>query len=306
MQVGSLEKYEIKSGAQPPLLFQLARWMIRRNISGGWRLWSMLLHSGSLNFIADYKLTGSVRETPMRIPLYRAESSWSAPEIEEYDNASVRLALALVARFRQPSILIDCGADIGMIASAFVRECESLTGVLAFEPNPESYRFLAESSAAWPVNVEAVNAAVGLTQMQGRLEAPFENADSHACYIVEDPNGPISVVRIDDRSIDRDRIIILKVDVEGAELDVIRGAGGVLAAAPGFVVIFEAHPKVFARNGVDPIDVLKFLADIAPIESYIAERPDQKIDLDTPFFDQVSTDQSENYNIICTSGPALP
>jgi hypothetical protein len=52
---------------------------------------------------------------------------------------------------------------------------------------------------------------------------------------------------------------IIKIDVEGAELDVLRGGRETLAR-PGVVVFVEFHPAVWATSGIGRADIEHELA----------------------------------------------
>ena len=93
--------------------------------------------------------------------------------------------------------------------------------------------------------------------------------------------------------------VMLKIDVEGQELAVLRGARRVLEQARDLVVAFEAHPEVARRTGIDPMACLSHLQSIRPFEIRIAERPDLRPDPQQPLFDQLRP--ARICNIICRS-----
>ena len=287
----------------PPMLFSLSRWMIRHQIRGGWRLWKILHDRGLVNCVTQYHLDGPFGQTPIFVPLHRPESSWSAIEIRDYDRGVVDIVSSRVVRFDAPLQVIDCGADIGMVAASLIRGCCGIVKVLAFEPNEKSYIYLNASAPNWSVPVQVVNSAVGRKNMRGALISPPTDDSDHARYIVEDPNGPIEVRSIDSYDIDHTHAIILKVDVEGAELDVLDGASDILERAPDFVVIFEAHPDVFERNGIDPCVIIRKLNEISPVDVVIAEMPDFNFDMNKPFFEQFGSQVSIVRNVICATSP---
>ena len=65
--------------------------------------------------------------------------------------------------------------------------------------------------------------------------------------------------------------VLLKIDVEGAEQEVIEGAASTIHAASRCVVVFEAHPVVALRTGRDPMTCVRLLQSIRPFEYLIAE-----------------------------------
>lgn len=287
----------------PPILFRLSRWLIRRGMPGGYRLWSFLHGAGALQRVVRYDFVGKARRAPLRVPLFRRESSWSKSEIERYSRDLVEATVRRTEGFAAPAALIDCGADIGMVSSAIARDCANVREVIAFEPNIEAWRLLAASFREWPIKARAIKAAVGDRAMMGRLAAPSPEHDQHAYFIREEEGGPIDVRRVDDIGAPAGHVVILKIDVEGLEHATVTGALATLRNAPGFVVVFEAHPQVAARCGVDPSETIRLLRTIAPVEVEVVELPTARIDPERPFFDQLGADRDTICNIVCASRP---
>jgi len=98
------------------------------------------------------------------------------------------------------------------------------------------------------------------------------------------------VTTIDEQGVPPGSDLIIKIDVEGTELDVINGAERTLSQAHGFVIVMEAHRHQVARSGIDTSTIVKRVAEIAPVDVLVSEGPDRAIDLDRPFFDQVPED----------------
>ncbi|NWG70377.1 MAG: FkbM family methyltransferase [Parvularculaceae bacterium] len=288
---------------KPSILFNLARFLARRNIRGGWRLWLHLIDSGALDQVARYELQGPARAAPLLVPLYRRESSWSEAEVAEYEWKVVRAVIERLSASSRDFALIDCGADIGLVASALARGSERVKSVVAYEPNREAFALLEASLNCWPIEARAVPAGVGERAMRARLVEVEGNASAHARYLVEDPDGPIEVRRVDDEPVPAHLGVVLKVDVEGLELAVVRGALETLRRAPEFVVTFEAHPKVVRRTGVDPCAVIQLIASTAPIDVAIAELPGVAIDPQAPFFSQLGAASEQICNVVCMRKP---
>ena len=198
-----------------------------------------------------------------------------------------------------PVVLIDCGADIGIMSIRVAMQTANIERFIGFEPNTDAFPVLQENYARLPFTTEAINSAVGRFTGKGELESPdYDVGVDHAKFIVLKEDGSISVQRIDDLGLEANQCIALKIDVEGAELDTIEGAADTLANAKRFVVDVEAHPLVAQRTGTDPIVFLRRLNDIKACDFLICERPDIALDLEKAFFEQV---ESVNHDVVVVS-----
>jgi len=147
--------------------------------------------------------------------------------------------LSVARRLLRPgSTFVDCGANIGLwslIASPLVGK----TGrVFAFEPNPATSDKLAANVSANSLdNVTVVRAAVGARSGI----APFRCESSHnisaLCEQTTTETIPVPVVTLDEYVGDQP-VHAIKIDVEGYELDVLRGANRVIGR-PGIWLCIE-------------------------------------------------------------------
>ncbi len=127
--------------------------------------------------------------------------------------------------------VVDVGANIGNHTLFWAVHCKA--AVDAFEPNPAALEYLrtnVELSDATAVTVhsQALGAAAGTASV---LQAADGNLG--ACKL-KTGNGPISVARLDDVVVGPVRLI--KIDVEGLEVDVLAGATAVLERDLPFVI----------------------------------------------------------------------
>jgi hypothetical protein len=83
-------------------------------------------------------------------------------------------------------------------------------------------------------------------------------------------------------------------------MGVVRGARRTLAKAEKAIISIEAHPKVCDRTGVDPVTILREIAEIRPFQFTVAETGESNLDLLRPFFEQQAKDGTV-YNIVCSS-----
>jgi FkbM family methyltransferase len=139
----------------------------------------------------------------------------------------------LVASLCDPDrVSLDIGADVGEFTIAMLASSRS---VIAFEPRPAQARELASmfDAVGAPVRVEAVALSdkPGVTTMRvvesdpGRSTIDSDNALGDAGGAVESIAVPVK--RLDDLSLGD--VGLVKIDVEGHELAVLRGATDTLA-----------------------------------------------------------------------------
>ncbi len=166
-------------------------------------------------------------------------------------NPEMRLVRSLCDPDR---VSLDIGADAGEFAIAMLGSSRS---VLAFEPRPAQARALAAmfGAAGVPVHVQAVALSdeTGLTTMRVIESAPGRSTidDDNT---LSDTDGSrvdtieVQIMRLDDLHIDN--VGFVKIDVEGHELAVLRGAADTLKRnRPTLLIEAEErhHPRAVAE-----------------------------------------------------------
>ncbi len=126
--------------------------------------------------------------------------------------------------------LVDVGANIGLAALYFRRRYRSFTGV-CFEPDPAICDVLRQNLNAWGCTaVDVHQAAAGSADGQTTFHA--EGADGGRVVAETAPAAGSRLLTVQTLRLSRflDRPVdLLKIDVEGAELDVLREARPALA-----------------------------------------------------------------------------
>jgi FkbM family methyltransferase len=279
-----------------PWLFRLARWLIRHRLRGGYRLIEWLERSGRLNVTARYAFSDRIA---VEMPLWRRPNQLAECEALVYEQQLVEAVTKELTAIGRPAVLVDCGADVGLVAGLLCDKSPSIEEVVACEPNPEAREFLARNLASWPLATQCLPFAIADFTGRGRLAHPTYDDSPHAAFLQPDVDGDILVRRIADLTIDvASRCLVLKIDVEGGEQAVLRGALEMLERAPAWIVTIEAHRKVCERTGVDPCEVVRQLVPLGLVRTYIAERPDHPLDIARPYFNQLPDPPISN--IICT------
>lgn len=145
-------------------------------------------------------------------------------------------------------VVFDVGANVGDY-SRMVLSIDPTARIFAFEPHPRSYEKLAAVAG-----ISAVNCAVGAKTGDARLfdYAGAENGSPHASLLegvfsgLHKAGGRIATHNVKSVALDEfcgqekiDGVFLLKIDVEGAELDVLKGAQRLIAEGRISIVQFE-------------------------------------------------------------------
>src|ERR1700676_1871037 len=101
------------------------------------------------------------------------------------------------------------------------------------------------SLAQLQIFAETIAKAVGCFKGTGRLEVPDYDRSDHARFLVPG-DGPLEVVTIDSYGV-RGGDVAIKIDVEGGELEALKGAVETIRSARNWGIIFGLNPQVAKR-----------------------------------------------------------
>jgi FkbM family methyltransferase len=140
------------------------------------------------------------------------------------------------------STIVDIGANIGNHAIQFSRYFNK---VVAFEPNPRVYELL-ESNTKRIKNVEIFNLGCGQGSAILKLKETVGNIGGSSVVLdVESKSSiDIKIVPLDEMRDVIGRIDVIKIDVEGMEIDVLRGSEKTISASNP-VICLEQHRSEF-------------------------------------------------------------
>src|SRR5262245_5563942 len=163
----------------------------------------------------------------------------------------------LLERVLEPGMtFVDVGAHIGVHTLAAARRVGSAGHVFAFEPTPATHVQLQRSLKLNALDsvVTARQAAVGSRNTKQPLHLSAICGHNSLYPLSRDETGivEVDVVRLDDELPPRRRIDVVKIDVEGAELDVLSGMSRIVAENPGLLIVAEYGPSHLARVGAAP------------------------------------------------------
>lgn len=255
----------LKTVDRVPLALRLAKAMIRWRIRGGYRLLKVFGQLGMLDVVVQYHLG---RGVTFGVPLFRADTRWDRRDVEEYERPLVSSFCRLLQTFLDV-VFFDCGADIGTFSALICSQTPHVARLIAFEPNPDVAEFMKHNISRLGVPSEAITKAVSCFEGTGRLDVPPYDSSDQSRFLVPG-NGPIEVVTIDSFGV-RSGDVAIKVDVEGGELEVLKGAAQTILSARKCAISLEVHREVANRTKRDPIECLKFLQSLRPFRFVISE-----------------------------------
>jgi FkbM family methyltransferase len=163
-------------------------------------------------------------------------------------------------------VFVDVGANFGWYSCLMSRIAGRRGRVFLFEPEPNNADLLTENLARNGArNCTLFRAAVGSEEATGTLHmAHHSNPGAHTLVAGLYSEGDISVpvVTLDGTilpEIGARRIALLKMDIEGFELEALRGGRGVLDRTD--ILVLEFSPEFLRRGGYDPSELWAMFAD---------------------------------------------
>lgn len=159
---------------------------------------------------------------------------------------------AAIAHILPPcnGVAVDAGAFIGRHSLAYARAVGPRGRVVAIEPLPANFRLLLENvELNGYSHVTCIPYALG--SEEGEAWLSYEGETSTASTkrrLVEHCRVPQQTLDHLLEQLGIESIDLVKIDVEGAELDLLEGSGKILAASPRARLVVEVHERLPAAN----------------------------------------------------------
>jgi FkbM family methyltransferase len=169
---------------------------------------------------------------------------------------------------RRGHTVLDVGAHVGMYTVLFASQVGAGGRVHAFEPLPANLALLADNVAHNGYGAIVQLAAVAVADTPGERvlhryvgdRYPGGSTMLHSLVGGADytPEATVAVVTLDQYSDEHGLLAadFIKIDAEGAELRILRGAHALIARSPGIVLLVELHPTELAADGSSVADVV--------------------------------------------------
>lgn len=248
-----------------------ANWVRRLHASRWSAIASPLIHAGNVVFrrLAVGMARGGVEWITPTGVVVRLDADYYLNH-RHLPDADPMLLCFLSTLRPAKQIVYDVGSYIGMYAVLTAMQ-EPTCHVIAFEMSPTSQRLIRRHIALNNVEqqVKVISAAVGKESGFVTFEdAPYSPENSirpDQSRTAGDPAAKlvtVPMISLDDFACASGHIpSVIKIDVEGAELDVLLGARRLLAQHRP-VIFCEIHRFAWSRFGVTPDSFRAFLDDV--------------------------------------------
>jgi len=182
----------------------------------------------------------------------------------------IGLSLGWCANWRgilaECDLVIDVGANVGQTVK-FMRSRGARGKIICYEPNPEAARRLAQLGDD---HVEVRQCA--LSDQPGEQDFFIRKEDEKSSLLLEKDGErgqalKVKVCRLDEFALDAYHNVFLKIDAEGHDLAVIRGATGVLSRV-NWVMMEVIHTPRY-HGEPDSVTVFTTLRELGFIPAFV-------------------------------------
>ena len=166
----------------------------------------------------------------------------------------------LLQEVREGDVIADIGAYVGLFSILLAKRTGNTGKVFVFEPNIFNFNLLKRNIGLNEVSerIEAYNMAISDREQEVALvnKGPL----SQVFFSVASSDSPLTKVKAQslDTLFGNSRLDILKIDIEGYEPYVIKGATNLLKRKTGYprFIFIECHPYAWKEFGINGNDSL--------------------------------------------------
>lgn len=161
---------------------------------------------------------------------------------------------------------VDCGANVGVFTVAAAMRVGPRGRVIAFEPDPRSRSILEANVRRHGIGERVKVREEALGTLRGRrafVQYANDTVSGFGTAPSEFDPGPVEatveVAVIPLRDMVDGPVSMLKIDVEGFEPEVLKGADTVLARGDDLALVVELNPAALLAAGSSPIELFELL-----------------------------------------------
>lgn len=193
----------------------------------------------------------------------------------------LKTQLALEVLLREGDRVVDVGANYGHFSLAAAALVGPTGHVHAFEPNPATFARLQVNLMLNPEVVQVAATNAGLGDREGELDLMVPSINSGGASFAGSRHVDTTVVRcpvlVGDQVLGPDPVRLVKIDVEGFELRVLRGLARTISRDRPWIIT-EVRSSLLALDGVSVADLARFLGQwgYRPLRLDVTGRPGRR------------------------------
>lgn len=196
-----------------------------------------------------------------------------------YEKRLLKLPKVLV---NPGDVIVDAGANIGLISIFCAIKAGNNGIVLSFEPHPETFPILQKNIAINGLSqITAFKNALGSSPGSARIYSNIQinrGAASLVEFQKDSPSFDIEILTLDD-VLKQQNILhlnLIKIDVEGFEMEVLKGAEEILTKENGPILVVEcSNSRNNFKYGM--VDLFDFLTKKYQYQVYKFDLSKEKI-----------------------------
>jgi len=179
----------------------------------------------------------------------------------------------LLNNIKSDSVFVDVGANFGYYSCLVAKRIESGKGgkVFSFEANRNAFAFLEKNISLNWIDSSGVSLnCIALSEKEGEVQFKAYKYRFGGSQIVDyaensDDLNEAEVVTVKttrmDQVLGQQKVDFIKIDVEGAEFKVLKGAENIIKNNPNIKLLIEWNNDQFTQHGASPAEVIAFLKD---------------------------------------------
>ena len=222
----------------------------------------------------------------------------------------------LLERVLEPGmVFLDVGAHLGLHTLAAARRVGKSGHVFSFEPTPSTHELLCRTLRLNGLDDRVTSRCAAAGREKAIRPLYVSTISGHnSLYPLPgvETTVAVEVVQLDNELPPGQRIDVAKIDVEGAEIDVLCGMSRIIAENPGILIVAEYGPSHLVRTEIKPEDWLTTFSSHG-LQGYIIEEPSgncvpiEQVDLSDVFSVNIAfiRPSSPLYSRLSASAPAL-
>jgi len=163
----------------------------------------------------------------------------------------------------EKNIILDIGANVGFYTLKLSPLVGNSGRIISFEPDPNSFNTLKRNCELNKLkNIEIFNIAI--SENEGILKL-FSSEKHSGIASLFNSNDQTNCFEVPTNSLDNTlknrftKIDLIKIDTEGAELSILKGAKNTLKITKK--ILIELHEEILKNNNQNPFEIEKILRD---------------------------------------------